>query len=222
MNKKAHARNAFHYGCWGANPVVANRSELGADEFGFSLVGGDGKLHDGPPSYYVTNVTIPTVVPDGVYVLGWVWYGGMGGSVQRNTPQSPHKFGLFADYWSCSFVRVAGGYALQKVYKPLFVNDLAHIWKDGCNAANDRPGICVYEPCRVEGKLQKPAEFKNGKEPPALTIKNFDDVRNRAGNASEEAIPTPVPVDIVLRETLAELYECKEGSRDPKSMNETS
>lgn len=218
MNKKVHARNSFHYGCWGANPVIANETERGTDALGFSLVGGDGNLLGGPPGYYVTSVTIPSVIPDGVYVLGWVWYGGMGGSLQNNSPKNPYDTGLFADYWSCSFVRIEGGRPLQAVYKPVFVNDLAHIWKEGCNAANDRPGVCVYEPCRVKGKLQKPAEFKNGKEPPVLTIRNFDEVGNRAGSSKLYRVPTPVPVETVLKETMVALYECKEGSTQPKSV----
>lgn len=214
MNKQAHARNAFHYACWGANPVAAKPSELGTDKFGFSLVGGDGKLHNLPKSYYITKVTIPPVVPDGVYVLGWVWYGGMGGTIEQNLPQSPHTTGLFADYWSCSFVRIEGGSALQASYKPVFVNDMERYWKDGCMAANDRPGVCVYEPCRVPGKIQKPAEFKDGKGPSLLTIANFGNlVKNRASGEDEEVVPTSVPDSEVLKKTLAELQECEKRTK---------
>lgn len=54
MNKVTHEENAFHYSCWGANPVRAKPNERGRNELGFSMVGGDGKLHNLPVSYYTT------------------------------------------------------------------------------------------------------------------------------------------------------------------------
>lgn len=206
MNKNVHKQNAFHFSCWGSNPVTAKANELGRDKQGFSLVGGDGKLHDGPVSYYTTNAIIPQVVPDGNYVLGWVWYGGMGGSIRTNLPQTPHKTGLFADYWSCSFVQIQGGKPLAQSYTPVFVNDFKNVWTDGCNSANDHPGVCKYEPCIVPGKIQKPLEFKNG-TPKPLKQQNF--VSGFTGRTDPIVLPTPIPEAQVLADALETLKVCE-------------
>lgn len=210
MDKKVHARNAFHYGCWGGNSAVAKKQDLKRDKWGYSLVGGDGKLHDGPVGYYYNKVTIPPVVPDGVYVLGWVWYGGMGGSMKKNTAKRPHSIGLFADYWSCAFVKIKGGSKLAKSYTPVFVNELKKHWKDGCNSHSDEPGICKYEPCIVRGRIQKPKSFKNGKKPKPLSPGLFKVPDSRiGGNAKKLLIPTPVPYKDTLKESLVEIYNCR-------------
>lgn len=220
MDKEAHARNAFHWGCWGANAAVAKKNELGRDKWGFSLVGGDGKLHNGKIGYYYNNVTIPPVVPDGVYVLGWVWYGGMGGSMKQNTLEKPHPVGLFADYWSCSFVEIKGGVPLKSLYKPMFVNDLKAVWKEGCNAANDAPGMCTYEPCVVPGRQQKPREFKNGKSPGPLTPEDFRTSSPDARAGRRFTMPTPVPYNETLRKALITVYSCRNPPQMKKMRKE--
>lgn len=203
MDKNVHKKNAFHFTCWGSHAVVAARNELGRDKRGFSLVGGDGKLHSGRPGYYVTELTIPQVVPDGVYVLGWVWYGGIGGSLASNTVGDPHKTGLFADYWSCSFVEIKGGPELQDSYTPVFKTGMSGDWSDACNSMNDRPGVCVYEPCVEKAEFMQPREFRNGAVPPALTPANF------ASKTTEPIIPTPVPDEAMGRDALAALKKCE-------------
>lgn len=177
MNKAAHARNAFHYSCWGAHPVAAKGNDLERDRHGFSLVGSDGRDGKHQPGYYVERVTVPPVVPDGDYVLGWAWYGGIGGPVHDNDPQEPRDKSYFGDYWSCSFVRVRGGDRLKKRFTPVFVNGMNQFSSNGCMSFADRPGICVYEPCKgIRGTYQKPIEFKDGKTPRDLTPVNFKPV----------------------------------------------
>lgn len=205
MNKNVHEENAFHFSCWGSDPVKAKPNELGRDKQGFSLVGGDGKLHDGPISYYTTNIIIPRVIPDGDYVIGWVWYGGMGGSIQKNLPETPHETGLFADYWSCSFVKIEGG-PIEQSYTPVFVNAFKKFWAEGCNSANDHPGVCKYEPCIVPGKIQKPREFKNG-TPKPLKPQNF--ASDFSGRISPIALPTPVPESQILEDANETLKVCE-------------
>lgn len=173
MNKAMHAKNAFYYSCWGANPVPAKSTELGRDKYGFSFIGSDGEQHNHAKGYYVTNVKIPPVVPDGSYVLGWIWHGGIGDSVQGNAPQEPKPYGYFGDYHSCSYVQIKGGVALQRSYTPVFNNDMKQYSNEGCMSANDAPGVCVFEPCRVTGRYQKPRPFKDGKKPAPLTPENF-------------------------------------------------
>lgn len=190
MDKAAHERNAFSYNCFGANPVQASSSELGADKWGFSLVGNDGKKV--APGYYVSTVTIPDVVPDGKYVLGWVWYGGTGGDVS-NEPytQDPWWKGYFGDYWSCSFVEIRGGNDLVSTYTPVFDNDLSQFSEEGCMSANDSPGVCTDEPCIVKGRYMKPRPFKDGRVPPALTTDNFGGFQ-RAETEEEEVEPLDI------------------------------
>lgn len=102
---------------------------------------------------------------DGDYVLGWVWFGGTGTPVQSNQQQEPWPYGFFSDYWSCSFVRIQGGGAVQDNCRPTFDNDMTRFSREGCMAANDRPGVCKYEPCKTMGRYQKPHVFKNGNPP---------------------------------------------------------
>lgn len=174
MDKEVHARNAFHYSCWGAHPVAATSSELGRDEFGFSLVGSDGRNGRHKPGYYIERAVIPSVVPDGDYILGWTWYGGTGGHVLGNEPQKPGQFSYFGDYWSCSFVRIKGGASLSRRYTPIFENSMRRFSDKGCMSFTDRPGICEIEPClKIRGKYQKPAEFRQGRTPMYLTPRNF-------------------------------------------------
>lgn len=218
MNKVTHEENAFHYSCWGANPVRAKPSELGRDALGFSLVGSDGKLHNLPVSYYTTEITIPPVVPDGVYALGWVWYGGMGGSIYGNAPEDPYPDGFFGDYWSCAFVSIKGGRPLERSFMPVFQGNLHEYWGDNCMSANDAPGICTYEPCIVPGKLQKPRTFKNGSRPNLLFQSNFKSAA--FGSRSALKIPNPVPESQVLQQALEELYLCKSRSMKPSEDRE--
>lgn len=181
MNKAAHARNAFEYSCFGATPVIATAEDRKIDKWGFSMVGNDGKTTR--VGYYKSTVRIPTVVPDGKYILGWVWYGGTGGETS-DTPytEEPWWKGYFGDYWSCSFVEVSGGAPLQREYYPVFQNDMLKFSADGCMAANDAPGVCIREPCVVEGSYRPPRAFRDGAVPAALTPEHF-------GGASADAAP---------------------------------
>eukprot|EP00737_Agarophyton_chilense_P002460 gb/GEZJ01002806.1/.p1 GENE.gb/GEZJ01002806.1/~~gb/GEZJ01002806.1/.p1 ORF type:complete len:271 (+),score=14.73 gb/GEZJ01002806.1/:1731-2543(+) len=187
MDKAVHERNAFHYSCWGANPQAAAPDELQSDRFGYSYVGNDGEEHPFARGYYVVNTTIPKVIPDGDYVFGWVWFGGIGSvPIRGNTPQrpEPNPLGYYADQWSCAYVRVRGGYPLEQYSHPVFVNDISQFNQQGCLAANDSPGVCVTEPCYKPGWFQKPRAFKGKSYPKYLSPALF---------ASVSPSPSPVP-----------------------------
>lgn len=187
MDRNAHARNAFHYSCWGAHPVRARPNELGKDRFGFTMTGSDGEQHGFGKGYYVTQITIPTVLPDGDYVLGWAWYGGTGGQLKSGTaPQYPNKYGYFGDYYSCSFVKVRGG-AYTQTYQPKFINDMAQFSRDGCMSSTDNLGDCAREPCHRPAFFRRPRQFANGQQPPPLTPALF------GGNAPSRRPPPPRP-----------------------------
>eukprot|EP00177_Eucheuma_denticulatum_P008573 GFKZ01015614.1.p1 GENE.GFKZ01015614.1~~GFKZ01015614.1.p1 ORF type:complete len:336 (+),score=7.31 GFKZ01015614.1:35-1009(+) len=209
MDKEVHKRNAFHFSCWGATTVVATAADLQTDRAGFSIASGDGSLHDQPPSFHTTNATIPTVVADGDYILGWVWYGGIGGPLERNTPENPFPNGFFSDYWACAFVRIRGG-PRTRSYTPQFVNELEHVWPRGCWSANNEPGVCLVEPCRsVRARFMVPKEFE-GRRVRALTPAQFRSPRCRQGrvNGFCGATPTPKPLDEELREAYIDRYSC--------------
>lgn len=170
------------------------------DRLGFSISGGDGKFHGLKPAYYTTTVIIPNVIPDGNYVLGWVWYGGLDGTLEG----LEKSIGLYADYWSCSFIRISGGEQLQSEFQPTFTNNLKNRWEDGCLAANDRPGNCVFEPCVRNATVQIPWEFKEGNGNNTLRPEMFT-----SGN---DVVPTPVPAEDVIAKAMTAIFDCKKGS----------
>lgn len=215
MDKEAHAKNAFHYSCWGANPVPATPQDFAKDRFGFNIAGGDGSLHNLTKAYHATEITIPQVVPNGNYVLGWVWFGGVGGTIEQNIPQRPFPSGFFADYWSCAFVRIRGG-PTKPSYRPSFNNDMKQFWPGGCHSSADDTGVCQVEPCkRLRARFQVPKVFKNG-SPPALRPAQFraPACSSRKNRGFCGAPPTPVPFVETLQEAYRMFFFCKEGARN--------
>lgn len=98
FSRDAHNSLAFYYTCWDSHQVDC----VG----GFADCGSDGKGES-----FETTVTIPTCFPDGNYVMGYVWYGGLnrGGTS-----------GMFGDYFHCSHIKISGGPLEEKceaVYK---------------------------------------------------------------------------------------------------------
>lgn len=206
LDKAVHSRNAFHYSCWGADPVAAKNYETSRDAQGYSVSGSDGRPGGKfdpniTISYYTTDITIPDVIPNGFYVLGFVWYGGIGGSLEVNRPEKPASVGHFGDYWSCSFIEISGGKPLRPRWTPKFENNMKQKfpnWARGCYSAADAPGKCTYEPCQFAGRYQVPAPFKNGASPPVLRRRFF---RGR------RTLPKQQPVEVTLREVLQALFE---------------
>lgn len=202
MNKKKHEENAFYYTCWGANPRRAASNERSKDRYGFSLIGSDSQQHAFPPGYYTMSVKIPTCIPDGKYVLGWVWFGGTGSPVTSEHQQEPKPWGYFSDYWSCSYIEIRGG-SLDSQCKPVFNNDMTRWSSEGCMSANDAPGVCSREPCKVTGRYQKPRPFKNGNSPSALKPEHFGGVSPRAGPPPTTAGPRTSMRRSTMRSTRA-------------------
>lgn len=155
MNHTAHARAAFRWDCAGAG-----RRPCSARNFNRDCSG------DESGTYNARTVTIPRVYPDGVYVLGWVWFGGA---------NRDGKKGEFGDYYDCSFVEVRGGASLAKEFTPQFVPDGPGSRDGKCLATVNRVGLCRTEPCKCRRgspytgltRLMVPAEFE-GKLPRPL------------------------------------------------------
>lgn len=212
MDKQAHSRNAFHYGCWGANSVPATRADFAKDRWGFNIAGGDGSLHNLTKAYHITEITIPIVVPNGNYVLGWAWFGGVGGTIEKNVPARPFPSGFFGDYYSCSFVRIEGGAPVARSYSPVFINDMQSRWPRGCHASADALGVCEVEPCKtLPARQQVPRPFKSG-PPPVLKPNQFKPPPcSRPKNKGFcGAAPTPVPFVETLQEAYRKLFFSRE------------
>jgi hypothetical protein len=98
MDKAEHAKGAFHFSCWGAGVTQATQAEITRDDKGFNIVGNDGDQHSSPPAYYSSDIIIPDVVPDGDFVLGWVWFGGTSGdsaTIKNDGSTSPGLYSFF-------------------------------------------------------------------------------------------------------------------------------
>lgn len=142
FKKDVHSMLAFHFGCWSAQEYGCSPIEKHRDCF-----------YDRENKAYKTEITIPTVYPDGVYVLGWTWYGGGDG------------YGSFGDYYDCSYIRIKGG-PLTDTYPVLFSSRSSpsrNKAPNTCLASVDRLGVCWTEPCRGEhwSSPKVPAELRN-------------------------------------------------------------
>lgn len=138
MNKEAHARFTFQISCWSSGLhrcPSRNIHVCGNDAEGKS---------------YSVRIKVPTSYPDGVYVMGWAWYGG--GDYKGKS--------FFGDYYSCSFVRIRGGAGPTSEWRPVFVPGDNQKHTTGCISATDRVGACPREPCHV-GRvgLRKPVNL---------------------------------------------------------------
>lgn len=153
-DKKKHRDNAFLFTC--ADVRVTKCSSINKKR---------DCNYDAQNEYYRHKVTIPRNIPDGVYVLGWVWFGG------------GWRWGHFGDYYDCLFIQVKGG-PLSKYHWPVFKPGPSPTRKnDRCVATVDQPGVCWREPCPGGGKwtsYMKPAEFSNGRRPKAIPTGRYN------------------------------------------------
>lgn len=180
-NKTTHNFMSFFYACWSsADGYQCSEKERYRDCH-----------YDLDNRAWKTTVTIPTTYPDGVYVLGWSWYGGGA------------TYGSFGDYYDCSYVRIRGGPltdTAQAVFQP------GPLYPNGCQSSVDRLGLCKTEPCGSEfwSREMIPAEFGDG----ALTIRRewYDTALSREANQVTVAEPTDFGVtDFTIYDTSNEM-----------------
>lgn len=160
-SKEAHQRYSFYWGCWSDQIFECNDYERHRDCY-----------YDRDNLAYKTQITVPTVYPDGVYVLGYIWYGG------------GKDFGSFGEYWDCAYVHIKGG-PQESTYPATFES-----WNGWCMSSVDRIGVCETEPCQGEhwSRRRIPVEFRNGA--PTLYKQWYDDAMNRGANQIAVAEPT--------------------------------
>lgn len=84
-NRTWHKRLTLSHNCFNTGRTYCKSGDCGTDRSKIIL------CHE---------VQIPRVFPDGDYVLGHVWYGGL---------HFKREHGHFQDYNSCAFVRISGG-----------------------------------------------------------------------------------------------------------------
>lgn len=135
-SRKTHEQLAFMYGCWATGPRPCKDVGCGSDQQGVG---------------FGRSVRVPTVYPDGSYVLGLAWFGG----------KKPHG-GSIGDFYSCSHVRIAGGPLGGKMVAPFEPGEnrmRPEAVRNGkCLAVVDRLGVCGRGGC-MRGTAQYLAPF---------------------------------------------------------------
>lgn len=143
-DRKAHADFAFEYGCWESGEYSCRRAGdyCGTDEDGLA---------------YKRYIQVPDIYEDGVYVLGYVWYGGLHWKKDK---------GDFGDFYSCAFVRISGGDPVGNSWKATWVPGKGDDIQDGmCLTSSVTPGTC-RKACRSTRRFHGwPSEFWYGKQP---------------------------------------------------------
>lgn len=162
MERNAHERLAIYHGCftqglYQCDPKTAEE-RCGADQDGMG--------------YSRPRLKIPTVFPDGKYVFGLVWYGGLHLAATKGT--------FFADFWSCSHVSIEGGEPLGGSYQPFFdVGDNRQAMENGnrCRTARTEPGLCQNDLCEGSDLFETPAVFANGQIPKNITASDIGNIK---------------------------------------------
>ena len=163
-----HKKMSFYYTCWGRGLYRCYGDECGTDSNGEA---------------FSADVELPTVLPDGEYMVGWTWYGG--GNLRK-----AGNMGHWSDYFSCTHITIKGG-AMTKTYTPRWRPGDGAEYTDGCMSSVDKVGLCrVGEDCRdTEMKVMPPAEFKDGTTPDDMTLEMYGG--DEAEVDSEDSPPEP-------------------------------
>lgn len=152
-NRQKHTENAFLWTCADVGvskcPVRTRKRDC---------------IFDKQNDYFHQAIQIPKIYADGVYVLGWVWYGG------------GEKYGAFGDYYDCMYLKVEGG-PFEYAHQPIFKPGPSATGENGlCRATVNKIGICWREPCPGGARptyLQRPAEFDDGRLPQKIPRTRF-------------------------------------------------
>eukprot|EP00170_Pyropia_yezoensis_P001279 contig_5694_g1283 len=191
----AHERYAFKWGCWSSGRFVCNdrnRKELCIDD----------RLNERWAQAFSDRVEIPSVVPDGDYVLSFAWYGG----VRDNAPWRRPVRSSFGDYYDCSYVRISGGAEQVESQPRVFLPGESTRFSNRCVSAVNALSKCVEEPCTddrtddgkslFQGGEMVPEEFEDGAVPPPLLSSDYadpDDVPVRMPQTPPSTSPSPSP-----------------------------
>lgn len=177
----AHDQFAIFYGCWEQGLRRCERRtdncQVNCREFDCAA--------DKRNRVYSRNITIPKVIPDGIYALSYIWYGGI--FYKRD-------FGKFSDYESCSFVEIKGG-PFASSYQPFFdagENKLFPKTPDGkCLTSATRPIECKTGCDNVRAFYDIPEPFRSGREPAPITPESYGGSFTSTPQPSRISTPTP-------------------------------
>lgn len=186
----AHERFAIYYGCWEQGLQRCERRsdncQVNCREFDCAA--------DKKNRVYSRKLTIPKVIPDGVYLLSYIWYGGI--FYMRD-------FGKFSDYESCSFIEIKGG-PFESSYQPFFEageNKLFPKTPAGqCLTSATRPIECKTGCDNVRVFNAIPEPFRSGRNPAPLTPEAYGGSSPQTPEPSRVAMPSstssaiPVPM----------------------------
>lgn len=154
FDQKAHEELAFYYGCWEQGNYKCNGDECGTDAKG----GG-----------FQRKIRVPDVLPDGLYVLSFLWYGGC---------EHKRKWGKFSDYSSCSYVMIKGGKKQTYRYQPFFDAGKGEFETKGkCLTSSTYPGKCQSGCPGTKSFHSLPFPFRQNNMPRKLKRGDFFDVR---------------------------------------------
>lgn len=174
MSRSAHSKYFIYAGCWDQGEYRCSGKLCGSDtdRIGFSR-----------------DIEIPKVIPDGVYIFAYVWFGGLHFSRKR---------GDFADYYSCAYVRISGG-SMESSYQPTWEAGITGKYEAGgkCHTDADEPNTCSPRTgCKGTATTAVYRPFKDGNIPPVLTPGDYGGsaLESRSNNNNDED-NTVVPVD---------------------------
>lgn len=147
-------RLTFYYGCWEQGKHPCRGDQCGSDL---------------SRRAFRRRIVVPAVIPDGDYVVVFLWYGGV---------DQPRESAQFGDYISCSYVKIKGGKKLRKrPYVPFFVpgNPKKERKKRrNCMSYTSKPGACRNGGCfKINAWRRKPWPFNKGRKPAALYPKLY-------------------------------------------------
>lgn len=167
-DREWHARMTLLHGCWetGAYKCNPEKEDCGTDKESVS---------------FRRRIRVPSVFPDGDYVVGYVWYGGLYFDSRR---------GFFPDFYSCSHVRIQGGKKVGGVFQPYFQAGKGPKVKNGrCRTSADQIGQCERTGCPKKKSFRGiPRNFRKGRKPkpitPELVAAGFDPVPSQGMHPS--------------------------------------
>lgn len=197
-----HEKMTLMHGCWesGRYNCDSKKEDCGTDKNGDA---------------FSRKVVIPSVFPNGNYVLGFVWYGGLFYNSRR---------GFFADFYSCSHVKISGGIPLGGSFQPYFEAGVGPKIKRGkCRTSADAIGQCEKTGCPKKKSFRSIASvFKGRNQPdpitPEIVARGFKtsgsaDTDNRGNPSYAGGMPKPAPTNEEYEEDSAYGVEGDDGTR---------
>lgn len=162
---------AFYYGCFEQGVFACREKNETSKCSKCSDCGSD------PFIAFRRTIQVPTIVPDGTYVLGFIWYGGLDFTRQR---------GKFPDYTSCSFVKIEGGTPISKSYKPIFEpgdTGRFQVVKGKCLSYFSQPGqfISFNDSAKKLPFYGKPVPFNKNERIAVLRPTDFESSDGESG-----------------------------------------